>query len=124
MALFKIYRGNEANLPAKLTDGYAYFCPDTGGFFIDYTTSTGQLSRKQINAASSAALHYSAGGLTVEIDPADIAMKDDVSKTVPINQGTASANKLLKVGEDGNVTTATVASVLGNVTWGNLAGES
>ena len=37
MALFKILRGNrEALDEQELHDGYAYFTPDTGEFFIDY----------------------------------------------------------------------------------------
>lgn len=47
---FKINRGNKANLPATLIDGYAYFCIDTAEFFIDYADSEGILYRKKINA--------------------------------------------------------------------------
>lgn len=36
MALFKINRGNEVNLPQELHDGYAYFCTDTKKFYIDH----------------------------------------------------------------------------------------
>lgn len=38
MALFKILRGNSSNLEAQtFHDGYAYFTPDTGKFYIDAT---------------------------------------------------------------------------------------
>lgn len=50
MALFKINRGNSVTLPSAMTDGWAYFCTDTGEFFIDYADSNGELHRKQINA--------------------------------------------------------------------------
>ena len=50
MALFKVNRGNSATLPSVKTDGWAYFCTDTGEFFIDYSDSDGVLHRKQINA--------------------------------------------------------------------------
>lgn len=50
MALFKVSRGNSTTLPATLTDGWAYFCTDTGEFFIDYADAEGNLFRKQINA--------------------------------------------------------------------------
>ena len=50
MALFKVNRGNSATLPTTMTDGWAYFCTDTGEFFIDYKNSNGILCRKQINA--------------------------------------------------------------------------
>jgi hypothetical protein len=35
MALFKIFKGEESNLPANTTEGYAYFTTDEGNFFID-----------------------------------------------------------------------------------------
>ena len=51
MSLFKPFRGNSADLNAvEKHDGYAYFCTDTGEFFIDYADSNGELHRKQINA--------------------------------------------------------------------------
>lgn len=50
MALFKVSRGNSTTLPAVMTDGWAYFCTDTGEFFIDYADSNGDLHRKPINA--------------------------------------------------------------------------
>ena len=51
MALFRPFRGNSESLGAvEMHDGYAYFCTDTGEFFIDYADSNGDLHRKQINA--------------------------------------------------------------------------
>lgn len=50
MTLFKMNRGYSNTLPTKLTDGYAYFCIDTGDFFIDYADPEGILYRKKINA--------------------------------------------------------------------------
>ena len=50
MALFKVNRGNSTTLPTAMTDGWAYFCTDTGEFFIDYADSDGILHRKQISA--------------------------------------------------------------------------
>lgn len=46
MALFKILKGNESNLPAKKTEGYAYFTEDKGNFFVDVSSS----KRMQLNA--------------------------------------------------------------------------
>lgn len=48
MALFKVSRGNSTSLPHQMTDGCAYFCKDTGEFFIDYKDSNGVLCRKPI----------------------------------------------------------------------------
>ena len=50
MSLFKPLLGNSARLPEKLTDGWAYFCTDTGEFFIDFADENGNLHRKQVNA--------------------------------------------------------------------------
>lgn len=44
MALFKISRGGEKNLPVAITDGWAYFTPDTKGFFIDVNSTIGDYS--------------------------------------------------------------------------------
>lgn len=50
MALFKVNRGNSSTLPTTMVDGWAYFCTDTGEFFIDYADANGELHRKQISA--------------------------------------------------------------------------
>ena len=40
MALFKILKGNSENLKkVKATDGYAYFTPDDGKFYIDIAST-------------------------------------------------------------------------------------
>ena len=48
MALFKVLRGNRQNLPSERHDGWAYFCSDTGEFFIDYDTNTKDENGKAI----------------------------------------------------------------------------
>lgn len=41
MALFKIFKGQSAHLvDVKATDGYAYFTPDNGEFFIDISSES------------------------------------------------------------------------------------
>ena len=62
MALFKVNRGNSTTLPATLTDGWAYFCTDTGEFFIDYADAEGNLFRKQINAENAIKASQDANG--------------------------------------------------------------
>lgn len=49
--LFKILRGNSSRISTDVTpwhDGYAYFTPDDGGFYIDALVG-GQEERVQIN---------------------------------------------------------------------------
>lgn len=51
MALFKISKGNSANLPDTKVDGYCYFTVDDGKFYIDYLDpSDNVLKRRAINA--------------------------------------------------------------------------
>lgn len=74
MALFKICRGNESNLPTTLTDGYAYFCTDTGNFYIDWADSDGNVSREHISAEYATKLRYkNDNGEWVEIDTKELA---------------------------------------------------
>lgn len=74
MALFKVYRGNESNLPTAMNDGYAYFCTDTGNFYIDWDNGTGILSRAQINARSAVNLRYLSDEEYVELSAAEISL--------------------------------------------------
>lgn len=73
MALFKICRGNESNLPETLTDGYAYFCTDTGNFYIDWADAEANVSRKHINSEYATKLRFKDENEEwVEIDPKDL----------------------------------------------------
>lgn len=73
MSLFKVLRGSEANLPTKKTDGWAYFCTDTGSFLIDHLDSGDTLIRSKISAEFADKLRYIADGETIELDPREIA---------------------------------------------------
>jgi len=89
MALFKINRGSEANLPATKTDGYAYFCSNTGNFFIDAnmgTESSPDVQRIQLNAL--AAQKLSDGTTTIEID--NVMLKTDVATVAQGGTGLAT----------------------------------
>lgn len=57
MALFRILKGNEVNLPEKKREGFAYFTVDENDFYIDTESSTTDAAgkesggaRKQLNA--------------------------------------------------------------------------
>ena len=76
MALFKILRGNETALPTKKTDGYAYFCTDTGSFFIDHTNENNILQRSKISAEYADKLRYVENGEWVEIDACKVVFQD------------------------------------------------
>lgn len=72
MSLFKVNRGNESDLPIKLTDGWAYFCTDTGSFLIDHYDSTNILIRSKINSEYADKLRYIKDGETIELTPQEI----------------------------------------------------
>lgn len=76
MSLFKVNRGNEIHLPTKKTDGWAYFCTDTGAFLIDHYDSTNTLVRSKVNAEYADKLRYIKNGETVELSPQNIAIND------------------------------------------------
>lgn len=83
MALFKILRGNAANLPTTKKDGYAYFCTDTHDFYIDYTKADGSLARGQLNAYAADKLST---GRTISVSDAvtSTATTFDGSKNISI----------------------------------------
>lgn len=84
MALFKIYRGTQDQLPKSFHEGYAYFTTDEGNLYIDINDTT----RVQVNAGSADNAEFAAfaGALkknkgdseTIEIDIEDIVVKDDL----------------------------------------------
>lgn len=80
MALFKILKGDSSRISTDVTpfhDGYAYFTPDDGGFYID-SDDSGVQTRHRINpesSGSSTAISatllsggWSAGEQTLQID--------------------------------------------------------
>lgn len=71
MAIFKIYRGLEKDMPTTIADGITYFCKDTGNYYIDFTLD-GTPTRSKISAKYADKLRYVSGSSTVEIDPSTI----------------------------------------------------
>ena len=89
MALFKICRGAETNLPTTLTSGYCYFCTDTTNFYIDYTDTYGALTRAKIASKYADKLRYTEDGNFIELDPADIVTKSNYETAI----GVATSDK-------------------------------
>lgn len=55
MALFKVLKGDSSRISTDVTpfhDGYAYFTPDDGGFYID-SEDNGEQKRHRINPVNS-----------------------------------------------------------------------
>ena len=82
MALFKICRGLEANLPTTLTNGYAYFCTNTGNFYIDHLNAQSTLVRSKISAQYADKLRYVDGDTTIEIDPSQILTSENYAEVI------------------------------------------
>lgn len=60
MALFKILRGDSSRIDLETTpfhDGYAYFTPDDGGFYIDAEVN-GEQKRIQVGAKGGSSKAY------------------------------------------------------------------
>lgn len=112
MAIFKIYRGLETNMPTSITDGIAYFCKDTGNYYIDYTLD-GTPTRSKISAKYADKLRYVSDGTSVEIDPSTILTDSNYATKI----GNASSTKagLMTVADknklDGIATGATKITV-------------
>lgn len=50
MALFKVSKGLNTNLPDTLTEGYCWYTYNDSKFYIDFKDENGVLSRKALNA--------------------------------------------------------------------------
>ena len=101
MALFKVYRGNAADLPQTLHDGYAYFVIDTGDFYIDAMTSSNTLQRTLINPK---AKYFTSTDVTnnasTVIEKGQIIVLPD--NTVKIGDGTSTLSELPAIGANGH----------------------
>lgn len=73
MALFKVNRGIENNLPSAKTDGYVYFCKDSGHIYFDYIGDDGKLRRQEVTASLADKIKgIAVDGQYIEITAAEI----------------------------------------------------
>lgn len=84
MALFKICKGKESNLPSNLVNGYCYFCTDTTNFYIDYEDNNGALIRSKLSSKYADTLRYTEDGNFVEINPTDIVTKNNYETIISV----------------------------------------
>lgn len=135
MALFKINKGLNANLPVPRHDGYAYFTTDDGKFWIDFEDNTDgilqddgtKVSRKALNAERADYVGYS---LTLQFDgDSQPTYNGLVARTYNIspenihalsiiNGGTVAGpitlNNVLTVNNDAYIDSATIGDLLVN----------
>ena len=97
MALFKILKGQSANLPNTYHEGYCYFTTDTKKFYIDISSENDPSSRVELNAniADYAARAY--------YDEDGINIKNNYLKTG--TNSSLDANEILITDNQKNVTT-------------------
>ena len=116
MALWKLFRGNRADLDAvEKHDGYVYFC-DNGTLFYDYTDADGNLQRKQINAKDAETLGtHSADEFLLSSDLEDVLAQAKASGEFDGEDG-------VSVTHSWNGTTLTVTSASGTSSV-NLKGD-
>jgi len=136
MALFKILKGNSSRISVDITpfhDGYAYFTPDDGGFYID-TEVNGEQKRIRINpndeslsfevSTSLLADGWISGKQTITVD----GITEDTNGIVGIAQDISSyeneaakkadlyvygqGNGTLTIGSFGNVPTCDIPIVI------------
>jgi hypothetical protein len=67
LALFKILKGNSANLPTNKVDGYCYVTLDEHKMYIDHKKSDNSLERFTLNATSSDKLTVDSGSTTAPV---------------------------------------------------------
>ena len=97
MALFKILKGQSANLPNTYHEGYCYFTTDTKKFYIDISSVNDPSSRVELNA------NIADYAVRAYYDEDGINIADNYLKT-----GTNSdldANEMLITDSQKNVTT-------------------
>lgn len=74
MAFFKLYKGVQAELPVAIHEGYAYFCTDTGNFYLDFSDT----ERRQFSGEYAEKLRKS-DGTVIEVDTLLTADDIDIS---------------------------------------------
>lgn len=118
MALFKILKGNSSRIDMSVTpfhDGYAYFTPDDGGFYID-SEDSGIQKRHRINksVAISATLlstNWNAGEQTLQIEGVTENSNGMIglSQTISAEEMESAKNAELYVCDQGNGTVTIAA---------------
>lgn len=79
MALFKPLKGLETSLDMQpLSEGYVYFCTDSGQVYLDCKDDEGILIRLPVSAFRANKIYYKENNNNVEIDASQIATKEYV----------------------------------------------
>lgn len=104
MALFKVNRGIENNLPSAKTDGYVYFCKDSGHIYFDYIGDDGKLRRQEVTASLADKIKgIAVDGQYIEITAAEIKACIDKLDQEDLNIKNGSGDGSLFMNNTNNV---------------------
>lgn len=95
MALFKISKGQAANLPTKYNEGWCYFTTDDGKFYID-TSGTGGTTGTRIAINANNADHVAWSGITNIPTLVYSVATGSTNGTISVNQGGTTSNVAVK----------------------------
>ena len=117
MSLFKILRGDSSRISTDITpfhDGYAYFTPDDGSFYIDINTGTKDAPNNQrikLNAKDAETLLGASLSSILNESEFEIPTSNAVLRSLAVKQDAivGSIGDFVIIGADGNVTTKTIA---------------
>lgn len=97
MALFKIHKGDSANLDAQSrVEGYCWFTPDTGHFFIDTADA-----RVPINATMYGVCNTAAATVAKTVDITGFRLYTGARVTVKFTYASGASNSTLNVNGTG-----------------------
>lgn len=104
MTLFKVNRGIENNLPSAKTDGYVYFCKDSGHIYFDYIGDDGKLRRQEVTASLADKIKgIAVDGQYIEITAAEIKACIDKLDQEDLNIKNGSGDGSLFMNNTNNV---------------------
>lgn len=95
MALFKISKGQAANLPTKYNEGWCYFTTDDGKFYID-TSGTGGTTGTRIAINANNADHVAWSGITNIPTLVYSVATGSSNGTISVNQGGTTSDVAVK----------------------------
>ena len=108
-------------MPIVKHDGWAYFCTDTGSFFIDHLDANNEVVRSKISAEYADKLRYEKDEAIIEIDPSTIATTTYVDNAVA-NKANKSTT-LAGYGITNAYTKSEVDQAIANIPTSDVSGQ-
>lgn len=99
MALFKISKGLEANLPEVKTPGYCWYTTDSSLFYVDFEDENGEVQRKALNAKDTETLMGASLATVLNNNELEIPTSSAVFRALADNLNAAKAYVDEQIGE-------------------------